>query len=54
MAVYGSLYLVVVINGMDFIPFHNTYAFLKTTLILLYLLATIPSFHGYYMKADTR
>ena len=34
---------------MDFIPFHITYAFIKT-LIFAMLLATIPSFHGYYMK----
>jgi phospholipid/cholesterol/gamma-HCH transport system permease protein len=33
----------------DFIPFHIVYAFLKT-LIFAMLLATIPSFHGYYMK----
>ena len=39
------------INGtqMDFIPFHVVYAFIKT-LIFAMLLATIPSFHGYYMK----
>ncbi len=34
---------------MDFIPFHVTYAFIKT-IIFAILLATIPSFHGYYMK----
>jgi len=34
---------------MDFIPFHIVYAFIKT-LIFAMLLATIPSFHGYYMK----
>ena len=33
----------------EFIPFHITYAFIKT-LIFALLLATIPSFHGYYMK----
>jgi phospholipid/cholesterol/gamma-HCH transport system permease protein len=33
----------------DFIPFHIVYAFIKTILFAL-LLATIPSFHGYYMK----
>jgi phospholipid/cholesterol/gamma-HCH transport system permease protein len=33
----------------DFIPFHIAYAFIKT-LIFAMLLATIPSFHGYYMK----
>ncbi len=34
---------------MDFIPFHIAYAFIKTLLFAL-LLATIPSFHGYFMK----
>lgn len=34
---------------MDFIPFHITYAFIKT-LIFAFVIATIPSFHGYYMK----
>ena len=34
---------------MDFIPFHIVYAFIKT-LIFAMLLATMPSFHGYYMK----
>ena len=34
---------------MEFIPFHIVYAFIKT-LIFAMLLATIPSFHGYYMK----
>lgn len=34
---------------MDFIPFHIAYAFIKT-IIFAMLLATIPSFHGYYMK----
>lgn len=34
---------------MDFIPFHIAYAFIKTFVFAL-LLATIPSFHGYYMK----
>lgn len=33
----------------DFIPFHLTYAFIKTFLFA-FLLATIPSFHGYFMK----
>lgn len=33
----------------DFIPFHIAYAFIKT-MIYAFLLATIPSFHGYYMK----
>lgn len=33
----------------EFIPFHLVYAFIKT-FIFSFLLATIPSFHGYYMK----
>jgi phospholipid/cholesterol/gamma-HCH transport system permease protein len=33
----------------EFIPFHIAYAFIKTTIFGL-ILATIPSFHGYYMK----
>lgn len=39
------------INGvqLDFIPFHVAYAFIKT-LVFAILLATIPSYHGFYMK----
>ncbi len=33
----------------DFVPFHIAYAFIKTFLFAL-ILATIPSFHGFYMK----
>ncbi len=33
----------------DFIPFHITYAFIKT-FVFAFVLATIPSFYGYYMK----
>ena len=33
----------------EFIPFHITYAFIKT-IVFAMILATIPSFHGYYMK----
>jgi len=33
----------------DFIPFHIAYAFIKTC-VFAFILATIPSFHGYYMK----
>jgi phospholipid/cholesterol/gamma-HCH transport system permease protein len=33
---------------MDFIPFHITYAFIKT-LFFSFILATIPAYHGYYM-----
>ncbi len=34
---------------MDFIPFHMAYAFIKT-LVFAFLLATIPSYYGFYMK----
>tara|TARA_B100001564_G_scaffold359995_1_gene384554 strand:+ start:132732 stop:133469 length:738 start_codon:yes stop_codon:yes gene_type:complete len=34
---------------LDFNPFHMTYAFIKT-MVFAFILATIPSFHGYYMK----
>ena len=33
----------------EFIPFHIAYAFIKT-IVFAMILATIPSFHGYYMK----
>lgn len=33
----------------EFVPFHIAYAFIKTFLFAI-LLATIPSFHGFYMK----
>jgi len=34
---------------IDFLPFHIAYAFIKT-IIFAIILATIPSYHGYYMK----
>lgn len=34
---------------MDFIPFHMLYAFIKT-IVFAFILATVPSFYGYYMK----
>ena len=34
---------------LDFIPFHITYAFIKT-IVFAFVLSTIPSYHGYYMK----
>lgn len=34
---------------IDFKPFHIFYSFLKTC-VFAFLLATIPSYHGYYMK----
>ena len=33
----------------DFIPFHIVYAFAKT-MVFAFILATVPSFYGYYMK----
>ncbi len=33
----------------DFNGFHLTYAFIKT-LLFAFILATVPSYHGYYMK----
>ncbi|WP_411031095.1 MlaE family ABC transporter permease [Spongiimicrobium sp. 3-5] len=33
----------------EFIPFHITYAFIKT-IVFAFVIATIPSYHGYYMK----
>lgn len=51
-AVYGGFGASVdFIDGLqiNFIPFHVTYAFIKTFIFGL-LLASIPSFHGYYMK----
>ncbi len=33
----------------EFIPFHIAYAFIKTFVFAI-ILATIPSFHGFYMK----
>ncbi len=34
---------------LDFIPFHIVYAFLKT-FVFAFILATVPSYYGYYMK----
>ena len=34
---------------MDFDSYHVTYSYIKT-LIFSFVLATVPSFHGYYMK----
>ncbi|MBK5192863.1 MAG: ABC transporter permease, partial [Flavobacteriaceae bacterium] len=41
----------VFIEGLqsDFNGFHLTYAFIKTFLFAM-ILATIPAYHGYYMK----
>ena len=34
---------------LEFKPFHVAYSFIKT-LVFAFIIATIPSFHGYYMK----
>ena len=34
---------------MDFIPFHITYSFIKS-IVFAFIIATVPSYHGYYMK----
>ena len=34
---------------IDFVPFHVAYAFIKT-MFFAFIIATVPSFHGYYMK----
>ena len=34
---------------LDFIPFHINYAFIKTA-FFAFILATIPSYHGYFLK----
>jgi phospholipid/cholesterol/gamma-HCH transport system permease protein len=46
---YGTLEDYIEGIQTDFIPFHIIYAFIKT-LVFAFLLATIPSFYGYYMK----
>ncbi len=34
---------------LDFITFHVTYSFIKSV-VFAFIIATLPSFHGYYMK----
>tara|TARA_R110002049_G_scaffold206269_1_gene376801 strand:+ start:46825 stop:47562 length:738 start_codon:yes stop_codon:yes gene_type:complete len=46
---FSSLQDYIVGIQTDFIPFHITYAFIKT-IVFAFLLATIPSFHGFFMK----
>ncbi len=46
---YSSYEDYVVGVQLDFEPFHMAYAFIKT-FVFAFLLATIPSFYGYYMK----
>jgi len=46
---YSSINDYIIGIQTDFIPFHIAYAFIKT-FAFAFLLATIPSFHGFYMK----
>lgn len=46
---FGSLEDFITGIQMDFIPFHIIYAFIKT-FVFAFVLATVPSFYGYYMK----
>jgi phospholipid/cholesterol/gamma-HCH transport system permease protein len=46
---FGTMEDYIIGIQMDFIPFHIIYAFIKT-FVFAFLLATIPSFYGYYMK----
>lgn len=46
---YSSISDYIIGIQTDFIPFHIAYAFIKT-FAFAFLLATIPSFHGFYMK----
>ncbi|WP_452221502.1 MlaE family ABC transporter permease [Lacinutrix salivirga] len=46
---YSSLDDFIIGVQQDFVPFHIVYAFIKTFLFA-FILATIPSYHGYYMK----
>ena len=46
---FGTLEDFVLGVQTDFIPFHIIYAFIKT-FVFAFILATIPSFYGYYMK----
>lgn len=34
---------------LEFIPFHVTYSFIKSV-VFAFVIATVPSFHGYYLK----
>lgn len=34
---------------LDFTPFHITYSFIKS-MVFAFVIATVPSFHGFYMK----
>ena len=46
---YGTMEDYVEGVQMDFIPFHFFYAFIKT-FVFAFLLATVPSYYGYFMK----
>ncbi|MUU79584.1 MlaE family ABC transporter permease [Winogradskyella endarachnes] len=46
---YGTMENYIEGVQLDFIPFHFVYAFIKT-FVFAFLLATIPSYYGYFMK----
>jgi len=46
---YGTLEDYIEGIQTDFIPFHIAYAFIKT-MVFAFILATIPSYYGYFMK----
>lgn len=46
---FGTLEDYIIGIQTDFIPFHIIYAFIKT-FVFAFVLATIPSFYGFYMK----
>jgi len=46
---FGTIEDYIIGIQMDFIPFHIIYAFIKT-FVFAFILATIPSFYGFYMK----
>jgi phospholipid/cholesterol/gamma-HCH transport system permease protein len=50
LGIFGG-FLAGVLGGVriDFVPFHVAYAFIKT-MFFAFIIATVPSFHGYYMK----
>ncbi|MFT5628626.1 MAG: phospholipid/cholesterol/gamma-HCH transport system permease protein [Glaciecola sp.] len=46
---FGTIEDYIIGIQMDFIPFHIIYAFIKT-FVFAFILATVPSFYGFYMK----
>lgn len=51
-SIYGAgITMTDFINGLQesFKPFHLTYSYIKT-IVFAFILATVPAYHGYYMK----